>query len=393
MRFFVLVYLLVLPIGCTGAVTPNAADVDGGDAPSATPGTKVFAQSRLHRLDITVAPEFLDRLNTDRENRVPASIQFDDIALSNVGVRLKTGFGSFSDLADKPGWSFKFNEFVGSQRLDGLRKLVVNNAKQDLSFLNDHLAEHAHRLIGLRGALTSYAMVTFNGRSLGLMILTESIDKDLLERWFGNNSGNLYEGFYHPNELPRGDFVLHPEDLELKDEVKEMRNRADVVALAMTIRDTADDELESRVSEKLALEDYLCQWALDSLLGSMDSYHYFVNNYYLYNNPTDGRFHMMPHGMDRLTFQYDSETVPMGVLPNRMKNIPALRSKFLARVDQIRQQLNAALLQNRITEVALILHGRNVPIDDRLAADIALFDANIGDLQAKVANMMLNPAP
>lgn len=55
------------------------------------------------------------------------SFTFDGTRLDAVGVRQKGGVGSTSNLAGKPAFSVKSNEFVAGQRLDGLAKLWLTS--------------------------------------------------------------------------------------------------------------------------------------------------------------------------------------------------------------------------------------------------------------------------
>src|SRR5205823_1060928 len=105
----------------------------------------------------------------------------------------------------------KFDQFVPDQGIFGLHKIALDNSKQDASFLDEHLAYELHRWAGLPAPLTAHAVVSLNGRVMGIYVLKEPVDKQFLGRAFGhaNRNGNLYEGTLV-------DFVAKPQAMELK---------------------------------------------------------------------------------------------------------------------------------------------------------------------------------
>ena len=366
--------------GGGGSPDPDAAP----DAvPEPPPGEQVFATDRLHRVDLEVAEMHMQQLADDRENRVPCTVTFDGIRIENAGVRQKGGYGSTSNLDEKPAFSLKLNEFVSGQRLDGMKKLWLNNAKEDATLLSEHIGFETYRRMGLPASRTAHAIVTLNGFVYGLYVLVEPVGDDLFDREFGaaNDQGNLYEGFYHPEDQSLGDFVTHPEALDLKDEVEEMRSRDDVIALAAAIRDASDAAFETEVAARLDLDRYLTALAIDTFVGYWDSYAYFLNNYYLYHHPTLDRFVYLPHGMDQL--RYSNPGAPMGVLPQRIDQIPALAARLQGETDRVRAAWDVAALHARIDQVAAIL--ATAPSDPRIDEDRGEFDANVDAVKAAIA--------
>lgn len=381
-RLFFAAWIASSVIACT-AVLPDAGQ--GTDKPRPVPGLAVFDTTRLHRVHIEVAQSDLAALDADRENRVSCRISFDDVTLENAGVRLKIGLGSNSSLADKPGFSLKFNEFVSGQKLDGLSRLLLNNAQQDESFVNEHLGYEAHRLAGGAAPRTAHAWVTLNETSYGLMVVKEPIAKDFLETTFGdgNGKGNTYEGAIRLGEFELGDFVHHPEALDLKDEVEDGRTREDVIALAALIRDEPAATFAAGLRNHLAVDAYLTVAAVDTLVGHWDSYHYFLNNYYLYRNPGDGLFHFLPHGMDQLSFA-PVDRPAEGTLFERVGADATLRGQFDAELARVRGDVALwAGLQERMDGVQRMLQAATLD-DERLNGDVARFEAAFASKRAAV---------
>ena len=384
--------VLALTFGCGDpSGSDDLGNLDGGGVEPGDGGSGggpgydiVFDSNVLHEIQITVDDGDLDALESDRENRVPCTFSFDGVELSNVGVRQKGGLGSSSTLDGKPGFSVKFNEFVAGQKLHGLRKLLLNNALEDATLLSEHIGYESYRLAGRPATFTAHAVVTLNGRVYGVYVVKEPINVDFLERSFGSASadGNVYEGNYHPDDQQLGDFVIHPEELDLKDEVEDMRSRAGAVALAAAIRDTPDAQFSGVVSGRLDLDGYITSLALDTVLGYWDSYAYFLNNYYLYDNPADGRFVYLPHGMDQL--QYETLSAPFGELADRIEENAALDAQFRDEIARVRSTFAVAALQARIDRVDAILHA-TPRTESAVLEDIASFDSRVDGVRAAIS--------
>jgi spore coat protein CotH len=364
-----------------GGVDPFAPDASPDAGPP--PGMQVFATDRLHAVAIEVDAAHLDQLENDLVNRVPCRLTFDGVQLTDVGIRKKGGYGSSAPLSDKPGFSIEFDEFVGGQRLDGLERVLLNNAREDPTLISEHVGYEAHRLAGMPATLTAHAVVTFNGTDYGIYVVKEPIAEDFLERAFGaaNDAGNLYEGYYHPQDQSLGDFVTHPEELDLKHEVEEMRTRDDVIALAGAIASAPDATFAAEVGARFDLERYYTQLAVDTVLGYWDSYAYFLNNYYLYHDPASDRLVYLPHGMDQL--QYSPPGSPMGVLVQRIRAIPTLDARLDQEIAQLRSTWPTAALLARIDRVASIFAA--APSGPRTDGDLAAFAANVDAVRAAVA--------
>ncbi len=288
----------------------------------------------LHFVSIEVASEHLEALENDTEQRIPCDISINGVMLRNAGLRKKGGAGSMSPLDNKPGWSLKFDEFVPGQSYRGLDRLLLNNAVQDRSLLNEHLAYSLYRRAGLAAPRTAHALVMFNGRTYGFYVVREAFDKRFLRTAFGDGRGNLYEGSCCMDfAAPMGNPAL----LELKDEQEEGRTRNDLEALATVLETAPDDTLEQELEGLLDVDAFLTGYALEAALAHWDGLAFNLNNYYLYRRPRDGRFVLLPHGMDQLMDRpgFDPLQEPRSRLPWRIWAHPTLNARFRARMLQV----------------------------------------------------------
>jgi len=122
----------------------------------------------------------------------PGTVTIDGEIVADIGVRKKGFLGSLDN--DKPSLKLSFNEYVSGQRFAGLKKLTLNNSKQDPSFVRQCLTYQTFTAAGIPASRCNFAHVTVNGVDLGLYVHVESGSKDFLERHYDDPEGNLYEG-------------------------------------------------------------------------------------------------------------------------------------------------------------------------------------------------------
>ncbi|HMI94069.1 MAG TPA: CotH kinase family protein [Polyangiales bacterium] len=175
---------------------------------------------------------------------------FDGITLTQVGVRNK-GQTSFQPVSGKPGFSVKLDELVAGQKLDGLKKLLLNNTVQDPTWCNETLTYETYRRAGLPAPRVAFAVVTLNDQPKGIYSIGEAVNAQFLARHYGQDmdQGNLYEGPW--------DFSDPIEKADLKDEVEENRSRDDLRALAAAVLSEPDDGFPTRLASVLDVDQFL----------------------------------------------------------------------------------------------------------------------------------------
>jgi spore coat protein H len=359
---------------------PNAsADRAPPPAPDAAPppsgAAVVFDTKVLHRIDLTVPAQYLaelDQMGDIKDTRYPCVVVFDGIRLANAGIRKKGGPGSQRPLAEKPAFSLKFNEFVKGQKLHGLSKLLLNNAVQDDSFLNEHLAYEMARRAGGVAPLTAHGIVTFNGRILGLYVLREAYNDDFMERNWGKagKGGNIYEG---------GNFIEDENSPALKDEVEEMRSRDDLRELVDRARNTPAAQWVSAVGAKLDFGSVMIAWAVEALSDHWDGYFFTFlgpHNYYVYHHPLTDRFVLLLAGMDSLFINIKNPLDTDKWLAQKILMFPETRAQLRNTMSAIARDFDVAAMHARIDEAARTIHS-HTPTDPATKADYARFDGSI----------------
>jgi len=304
--------------------------------------------------------------------------------IDNAGCRKKGGIGSVQPLSGKPGISIKFDYFKNGQALHGLEKIILNNAVQDDSFLNEHLGYEVYRRMGIPAARTAHGVMRLNGETKGIYVVAEAVEEQFLAANFGgkNDEGNLYEA---PAFV---DFVTDPMGLDLKDEVEEMRSRDDIIAFAELVKNEPDATFVTAVKEVVDLDRFITGYAIDAIFDHWDGYSYvIINNYYMYNNPGTKRFVFMPHGMDQLfeNLNFDINSWPKGRLSQRVREIPELDQQFHdAVVEVLNTAWDVSELTARIDQVEAVL-ATNTNMDAAMMNDLASFSSNVEKVRKAVA--------
>jgi hypothetical protein len=342
MRVFALVCAPLLACAATEIELPASQVSDssspdpvgpGAEAPSAPvvpPGQALFTDT-LHQISITVAEADVAKLSPENETPVPATVTYDGVTVTQVGLTLKRGGGSRRDINGKAGFSVKFNDFIDGQALDGLTKLTFGNSVQDPSFVSEALTYDLFRRAGLLAPRTALARVTFNGTSFGLYVVREAYNKRFLKSNFTDATGNLYEGRYHVDVTD-----VTAMDLRTNETVND---RSDLQALAQALQ-SADAELPTALAAVVDLDQFYRFWAVELLTHHWDGYGVggccAPNNYYVYRDPSRGRFVFLPHGADQTLESVNQSvlaTVPdIARLARRLQQLPTFGTRIRSEI-------------------------------------------------------------
>jgi hypothetical protein len=130
----------------------GAAATGPTSVPPGGPSELAFALDILHEIALEVEPALLPQLLTDRTKRIPVTLTFDGATIPDVVAHRK---GLTTGSSSKPSLVLDINELGKGRKLFGLQKIVLNNAIQDPSFLNVHLAYEFFRMAGLPAPRTA----------------------------------------------------------------------------------------------------------------------------------------------------------------------------------------------------------------------------------------------
>jgi len=217
-----------------------------------------------------------------------ATASIDGDLLENVAIRKKGFLGSLSRL--RPSIKLNFDTHQEGRTFKTLKRMTLNNDRQDPSHTHQCMAYDLYRAAGLIAPRCNLAHVVINNEDMGIYSHIESIKKPFLKRYFNDKSGNLYEAQV-------ADIGTNLNDrFELKTNKTE-NDRSDLDRFSEVLK-LEDDEFVTQLAQHIDISEFITFWAVETLIGHWDSATGNTNNYYMYHNPTDDLFHFIPWGTD-----------------------------------------------------------------------------------------------
>jgi hypothetical protein len=344
--------LLVLACaGQLGAQPPPPADLD--------PARAFFAAGEGVRISITLTDADREHLRTKPREYVQAVVRVDrQPEWAHVGVKLKGAAGSFREIDDRPGFTVHLGKFGEPNRLHGLQRFHLNNCVQDDTCLCEWLGNEVFTAAGLPAPRVAHALVTLDGKSLGLYVLREAYDRQFLMRVYGNAAGNLYDGGFCQDI---------DSDLE-KDSGDGDKDRSDLKQLRELCKGVATDRT-TRLEAAIDMPAFLDFMALELMLGHWDGYTQNRNNFRLWCASAPGRAQFLPHGMDQLFGEEDASVLdhPTTIVASACHQDPALRKRYRERLRALLPLFEPRRLLPKIEAIAGKLQKALRTIDDAAA--------------------------
>ena len=281
--------LTCTPIGGVGGQPPGGGNPPGGNPPGGgVPGGANPPGGNVGRDDV----EFLPRTPI----YVPATVRFDDITFSNIGIRLKGNsslLNSWRNGTDKLPFRLNAdgvedeNPESRDQTFFGFPNLNLTNNSQDTAFLRAKIVGDLFREAGVPAARTAFVRVYLDrgqgARYLGLYTLIEVPDAPMLVAQFGSDNGNLYK----PNGTGARWTVFladsFPKKTNRRDE--DWTDVQDTIAVLHESR-ANPAAWRARLEARFAVSTFLRWLALNTIIGNTDTYGGFSpHNYWVYGSP------------------------------------------------------------------------------------------------------------
>ena len=317
---------VALAFGLTGCAASDdeVSDIGGPDSPDAvvdesdsTEGVQNFGETteaegspfdpaRLIDVQISIAEEDWNQLRfehrepieffgdgcqepiPDAFNYYPATVELDGTSLGQVGVRTKGLIGSINPA--RPSLKVKLQEYQDDLLYQERKRFTFNNQTSDAARLSTCMAFYIFRKMGVPASRCNFAKVQVNDSVMGVYANVEPIKKPMLERLFGDDSGNLYEGTVADI---RTNFTARVEKKTNEDE----DDWSDFQALLAAV-EAPDETFISEIDEVLDIDAFLRFTAATVMVGHWDSFPGNANNYYFYRDPGTEKFYFLPWGPD-----------------------------------------------------------------------------------------------
>jgi hypothetical protein len=219
--------------------------------------------------------------------------RFGDEVVDDAQVRLK-GNPSFSWFTEKMQFVIAFNEVNPDGRFHGLRKLALDASWYEPTFLRDRVAwSIIRRQDVVPGVCANSAQLVINGEPYGLFTNIEYLDREWLERVFGDHhaTGTLWKYGVDP-----------------------VSNAEAALGLPQRYSSATDPDALAALGE---VDEWLRAWALEMVVGSDDGYWCCNHNFYLYEHPTRGLL-FVPWDLDGSFDLQGYDTDPIEGYPNNL---------------------------------------------------------------------------
>jgi hypothetical protein len=343
-----------------------------GRSTAATSPDHLFDPTHLLKVDIRIDPadwdiirkqarDFLGSLSAEEPADSPfgyvkADVTIDGLEIKQVGIRKKGFLGSLDE--NRPSLKIRFNRYRDQVPFGALDRITLNNNKQDPSKLSQYLSYKLFAEAGVPSPRCNFALVTVNGKSLGVYSHVESIKPPMLERVFGDGTGLLAEGTL-ADVLPST-----KKRFEYKKKLKK-KSETKIDELTDFLQEPKIDV--QKLDELVDLDSFLTFWATESLIGFWDGYTHNQNNFFIYENPKDSKLYFLPWGTDSaFTTEVPRVIEPIAnlavhsnsALANHLYRLPETRQRYLQTLQTLlASRWNEAELLKEIERVEDLLSG------------------------------------
>ena len=393
---------LIFLTGCESSSTGGSNSSDTNDPVQIDRSDEVYARSRVLDVRIELSPSDWQSLRMQTRSTadlgitpdcmppdqpIPspftwfsAKITVDGEVFENVGIRKKGFIGSLSET--KPSFKVRFDKFEDDQDFLDMKRLTLNNCVQDPSLVRQCLAYDLFRSVGVTAPRCNYAHVFMNGQDLGVYANVESIKKPFLRRNFADPEGNLYEGTlsdFRPGWT--GTFNQKTNNDEPS------KDLIDAIATALTV---PDDQLVDELSKVIDFDAFMNFWAIETLTAHWDGYAGNTNNFHIYEDPTSGKVHFIPWGVDQtFSVQYmlfEGQVAPRsinaaGLITRRLYLSPQGQELYINKLlDILDNHWDGQALRASVEEMVATFES-SVPVANRVE-----MNSNV----ASVLNFVLN---
>ena len=306
------------------------------------------------------------RKRAGKDARLEGTVWVDGEKFAGAGIRYKGNssyFGVRLQEFKKLPFNIKVNYTDKKHKLPGgYTSLKLSNVFRDPTYLREVLTYDIAAKY-MPSPRANFAKVYVNDEYLGLYNLTQSVDDDLLDKFFGNDDGTLVKcdpnhNLAKPSQCPESDKAslqyLGPDSLCYYPNYEPKSK--DGLSKLIPFIETLNHDLEA-LDSVLNIDETLWMFALNNTLVNLDSYlGRLCNNYYMYRD-TFGVWHPIVWDMNLSFggFRYTGLGQPL-----TDEKLPKL-SMFLHYKEQNdRRPLITQLLRNELYRKIYVAHIRTI---------------------------------
>ncbi len=252
---------------------------------------------------------------------VPVDVSFDDRTWPSVGMRFKGNSSlmqAYMEGSGKLPFRLEFDQFeddipeIEDQRFWGFKVLKFSSGFKDDSLIRDKATAETFRDAGVPAArggfMRVYVDVGDGPVFWGLYTAFEDPAGEMLDDWFGGDSGNAYKPEGGPAQLMEFDATgFEKKTNEAEDDFGDVEAFVDALNADRSDAEAWREGLEATFE----VDAFLRYLALNNLLENWDSYGNMSHNYYLYGDPEeDGRLVWIPWDFN-MSYGWEGHAAPL----------------------------------------------------------------------------------
>ena len=233
---------------------------------------------------------------------VEGTIEFQNKKWTHVGIRFKGNsslMGTWRSGGTKLPFKFDFDQWedeypeIKNQRFYGFKQLSVGNSYGDPTYLRESFANHFYAELDLPVSRIAPFHITVDygqgQKDYGIYTAVEVVDDTVVENFFGEDSGNIYEADGSDVTLKAGTTLEGIESSFLK-ENNSTSDWSDIESLYTLLhdplRESNQDKWALNLSHSFDTDSFLKWLAASAALKHWDTYGAMTHNFYIYNNPS-----------------------------------------------------------------------------------------------------------
>lgn len=239
---------------------------------------------------------------------VPADLEYKGKTWYRIGIRFKGNSSLQSTWSAgnmKLSLKLDFDEFeeeypqILDQRFYGFKQFSLKNNYDDKSFIREKVSADIFRKAGLAVSNTAfYTLYIDYGDGpvyFGLYTLVEEVDDTVIKTQFKNNNGNLYKPENSGSTFKNGTF--NESDFAKKTN-EDLADWSDIKQLFTALNNSSRTEnptlWRTELEQIFDTDVFLKYLAVNTIIQNWDTYGRMTHNFYLYNNPKNGKLTWIP---------------------------------------------------------------------------------------------------
>ncbi|MHC4851062.1 MAG: CotH kinase family protein, partial [Planctomycetota bacterium] len=235
--------------------------------------------------------------NYSSKTEIEADLKVDGITYKRVGVRFRgnTSYKRLPPSSEKRGFNIRLDSNIPGQDLYGYDHLNLNNGYHDPTFMREVvLYQIARRYMSAPKA--NFVKVYLNDNYWGIYINVQQPNKDMMDEWYRDGSGNRYRGF--PSQFPfdRAALIWLGSTVAPYKTAYEFKkgDGTDLLKLITVLNQTPQNQLQTELPKIWSVDQGYWYCICMNVMLQTDSYIGTGKDHFLYHDPFHDIFHIFP---------------------------------------------------------------------------------------------------